>query len=101
MNLHSRRPRNCWFQYNFCVHLTCQWRTDASGLEFGAILEQTGEDGFHKPIAYASRQTIAAQVKGLLARWYLNLAPFLPKMRLEYKPGSANIVADALSRAHH
>ena len=87
-----------------------------------------GEDGFHHPVAYASRQNNAAeakfvptelevavlvysvthfevyllgnaftvftdhqalvtaflphmksQVKGLLARWYLKLAPFLPK----------------------
>ena len=122
--------------------------TDASGLGFGAVLEQMGEDGFRHPVAYASRQTNAAeakyaptelevaalvysvthfevflfgnkftvytdhqalvssfiphmksQVKGLLSRWYLKLAPFLPKMKLEYKPGSANTVADALSRA--
>ena len=40
-----------------------------------------------------------SQVKGLLARWYLKLAPFLPKMKLKFKPGSANRVVDALSRA--
>ena len=122
--------------------------TDASGVGFGAVLEQVREDGCCHPVAYASRQTNAAeakyaptelevaalvyavthfevyllgnsftaytdhqalvsafiphmksQVKGLLARWYLKLAPFLPKMKLEFKPGSANTVADALSRA--
>ena len=122
--------------------------TDASSQGFGAILEQMGEDGSCHPVAFASRQTNAAeakyvptelevaalvysvthfevyllgntftvytdhralacaflphmksQVKGLLARWYLKLAPFLPKVMLEYKPGSAKSVADALSRA--
>ena len=122
--------------------------TDASGLGFGALLEQEGEDGLRHPVAYASRQTNAAeakyaptelevaalvyavnhfevyllgndftvytdhqalvsafiphlksQVKGLLARWYLRLSRFLPKMKLQYKPGVANKVADALSRA--
>ena len=122
--------------------------TDASGLGFGAVLEQVREDGCCHPVAYASRKTNAAeakyaptelevaalvyavthfevyllgnnftvytdhqalvsafishmksQVKGLLARWYLKLAPFLPKIKLEFKPGSANTVADALSRA--
>jgi len=34
-----------------------------------------------------------------LARWYLRIARFLPTLKLEYKPGSANVVADALSRA--
>ena len=39
------------------------------------------------------------QVKGLLACWYLRLSHFLPKMKLQYKPGVANKVADTLSRA--
>ena len=39
------------------------------------------------------------QPRGLLARWYLRIPRFLPKMQLEYKPGSANVVADYLSRA--
>ena len=39
------------------------------------------------------------QQKGMLARWYLRLARFLPTFRLEHKPGSANVVADTLSRA--
>lgn len=112
------------------------------------MLEQVGSDHCHHPVAYASRQTNAAeakyaptelevaalvyavthfevyllgnsftvytdhqalvsafiphmksQVKGLLSRWYLKLQPFLPKMKLEFKPGLANTVADALSRA--
>ena len=40
-----------------------------------------------------------SQVKGLLARWYLKLTSFLSKMKLKFKPGSANTVADTLSRA--
>ena len=122
--------------------------TDASGLGFGALLEQEDEDGLRHPVAYPSRRTNAAeakyaptelevaalvyavnhfevyllgndftvytdhqalvsafiphmksQVKGLLARWYLRLSRFLPKMKLQYKPGITNKVADALSRA--
>ena len=42
---------------------------------------------------------VSAFIVGLLARWYLRLARFLPNMKLEYKPGATNIVADALSRA--
>jgi len=37
--------------------------TDASGLGFGAVLEQMGEDGFRHPVAYASCQTNAAEAK--------------------------------------
>ena len=33
-----------------------------------------------------------------MARWYLRLAPFLPNLTLEHKPGTANQPADALSR---
>ena len=42
---------------------------------------------------------IKNQTKGLLARWYLRITRFLPLLTLEYKPGAANVVADALSRA--
>ena len=35
----------------------------------------------------------------ILAYWYLRLSRFLPTFKMEYKPGSANVVADALSRA--
>ena len=100
--------------------------TDASGLGFGAVLEQVREDRCRHPVAYVSRKTniaeakyaptklevaalvypvthfeiyllgnnfmvytdhqalvsafiphMKSQVKGLLARWYLKLAPFL------------------------
>ena len=40
-----------------------------------------------------------SEPRGLLARWYLSIARFLPKMQLEYKPGLVNVVADCLSRA--
>ena len=38
-------------------------------------------------IAHLNRQT-----RGLLAYWYLQIAKFTPHMKLEYKPGSANVV---------
>ena len=38
------------------------------------------------------------QSRGLLARWYLRIIGFLPKMQLQYKTGAANVVADLLSR---
>ena len=44
-------------------------------------------------------QVCKNQTKGLLAKWYLRISRFLPLLKLEYKPGSANVVADALSRA--
>ena len=53
----------------------------------------------HQALVSAFIPHMKSQVKGWLARWYLKLAPFLPKMKLEFKPGSANIVADALLRA--
>ena len=53
----------------------------------------------HQALVIAFIPHMKSQVKGLLARWYLKLAPFLPKMKLEFKPGLANTVADALSRA--
>ena len=40
-----------------------------------------------------------SQTRGFLARWYLRIFGFLPNIRIEYKPGSTNCVADALSRA--
>ena len=122
--------------------------TDASYKGFGAVLEQCGDDGKRYPVAYASRQTNAAeakyaptelevaalvyavehfeiyilgnhttvftdhqalvsaflshmksQTKGILARWYLRISRFLPTLKIEYKPGATNVVADALSRA--
>ena len=37
--------------------------TDASRVGFGAVLEQVREDGCCHPVAYASRQTSAAEAK--------------------------------------
>jgi len=41
------------------------------------------------------------QSKGLLSRWYLKIAQFLPdlELMLEHKPGMLNEAADALSWA--
>ena len=38
---------------------------------------------------------------GLLARWYLRLAPYLPNLSLQYKRDAVNHVADALSHVPH
>ena len=40
-----------------------------------------------------------SQTKGLLARRYLRLLPYLPNNILEHKPDSVNKAADTLSRA--
>ena len=53
----------------------------------------------HQALVSAFIVHLKSQTKGLLARWYLRIARFMPQMKLEYKPGSANVVADALSRA--
>ena len=53
----------------------------------------------HQPLVSAFIVHLKGQTRGLLARWYLRLARFLPNMKLEYKPGATNVVADALSRA--
>ena len=53
----------------------------------------------HQPLVSAFIVHLKGQTRGLLARWYLRLARFLPNMKIEYKPGATNVVADALSRA--
>ena len=53
----------------------------------------------HQALVSAFLVLLKSQTRGLLARWYLRISKFLPQMKLEYKPGVANIVADALSRA--
>ena len=50
----------------------------------------------HQALVSAFLAHMKSQTKGLLARWYLR---FLPNLRLEYKPGSTNTAADALSRS--
>jgi len=39
---------------------------------------------------------LKSQAKGLLAQWYLR---FLPNIELQFKPGTTNGAADALSRS--
>ena len=53
----------------------------------------------HQALVSAFIVHLKSQTRGLLARWYLRIAKFMPQMKLEYKPGSANVVADTLSRA--
>jgi len=53
----------------------------------------------HQALVSAFLSQLKSQTKGLLARWYLRLSRFLPLMKLEFKPGHANVVADGLSRA--
>ena len=53
----------------------------------------------HQALVSAFLIHLKSQTRGLLARWYLRLSKFLPQIKLDYKPGSANVVADCLSRA--
>ena len=53
----------------------------------------------HQSLVSAFLTHMKSQSRGILARWYLRISRFLPKMTLEYKPGTANVVADSLSRA--
>ena len=59
----------------------------------------------HKTTVYTDHQALVSdylsfmegQSKGLLLRWYLKIAQFLPDLMLEHKPGKLNEAADALS----
>ena len=42
----------------------------------------------HQALVSAFIPHMKSQVKGLLSRWNLKLVPFLPKIKLEFKPGS-------------
>ena len=53
----------------------------------------------HQALVSAFISQLKSQTKGLFAKWYLRLSRFLPLMKLEYKPGYTNVVADSLSRA--
>ena len=53
----------------------------------------------HQALVSAYIPYLKSQTKGLLARWYLRLSPFLPNLIIEHKPGTANQAADALSRS--
>ena len=52
----------------------------------------------HQALVSAFIVHLKSQTRGLLTCWYLWIAKFMAQMKLEYKPGSANVVADALSR---
>ena len=53
----------------------------------------------HQALVSSFLTHLQGQTKGLLARWYIRLSRFLPHLTLQYKPGTANKVADSLSRA--
>ena len=53
----------------------------------------------HQALVSSFLTHLQGQTKGLLARWYIQLSRFLPYLTLQYKPGTANKVADSLSRA--
>ena len=53
----------------------------------------------HQALVSAFLSHMKSQTKGMLARWYLRISRFLPTLKVEYKPGATNVVADALSRA--
>ena len=52
----------------------------------------------HQALLSAFISQLKSQTKGLLARWHLCLSRFIPLMKLEYKPGQANVVADRAPR---
>ena len=53
----------------------------------------------HKALVQSYIPYLKSQPNGILARWYLRSSRFLPTLKMEYKPGSANVVADALTTA--
>jgi len=53
----------------------------------------------HQALVSAFLSHMKSQTKGMLTRWYLRISRFLPTLKVEYKPGATNVVADALSRA--
>ena len=52
---------------------------------------------YHQVLVSAFLTHLKSQTKGLLARWYLRLSKFLPNIELQFKPGTTNGAADALS----
>ena len=55
----------------------------------------------HQALVSSFLPYLKSQTKGLLTRWYLRLAPYLPNLSLQYKPDVVNQAADALSYAPH
>ena len=53
----------------------------------------------HQALVSAFLSHMKNQTKGILARWYLRISRFLPTLKIEFKPGVTNVIADALSRA--
>ncbi|CDJ47787.1 OSJNBa0042F21.10 protein, related [Eimeria brunetti] len=77
-------------------------RTDASGYSVGGVLEQDG-----KPLGFMSMKMSPAEqrysmkttkpIRPRVARWLEFLMDF-QDLKVEYRPGANNVVADALSR---
>ena len=55
----------------------------------------------HQALVSSFLPYVKSQSKELLATWYLRLAPYLPNLSLQYKPGAVKQAADALSHAPH
>ena len=53
----------------------------------------------HQALVSAFLSHMKSQTKGILVRCYLRISRFLPTLKIEFKPGATNVIADALSRA--
>ena len=53
----------------------------------------------HQALVSAFLSHMKNQTTGILARWYLHISCFLSTLKIEFKPGATNVIADALLRA--
>ena len=53
----------------------------------------------HQALVTGYVSYMKGQPRGLLARWHVKIAQFMPDLTFKYKPGKSNEAADALSRA--